>query len=331
MKKIKIHLLLVALFGGINYSPVMANSPTEPASNTSCSSAILTCDVASGHSFDNNTGDIPCGQSYVNLYYFFYTTGGNMSFQIDYTGGDDMENYQLYGPMPSNLIDACEQLNSNAAQLLSSNLTPANTYNVTVTSNPTQGLYMLVIKMDVCESGTISFDPRNGNYACEPNVPCENCIPSFELEPGKPYMISAWTKEANPDPEKTSYNQPQIQLSFPSVSSTPLVFSPSGVIIDGWQRIEAEFTVPTGATDLQLQLVVLSGEAYFDDIRIFPFDGSMKSYVYDPVTLRLMAELDERNFATFYEYDEEGKLVRVKKETERGVMTIQENKTFIKK
>ena len=38
-----------------------------------------------------------------------------------------------------------------------------------------------------------------------------------------------------------------------------------------------------------------------------------------------MAELDERNFATLYEYDEEGKLVRVKKETERGIMTIKEN------
>jgi hypothetical protein len=44
-----------------------------------------------------------------------------------------------------------------------------------------------------------------------------------------------------------------------------------------------------------------------------------------------MAELDERNYATFYEYDEEGKLIRVKKETEKGVMTIQENRDNIKK
>jgi hypothetical protein len=44
------------------------------------------------------------------------------------------------------------------------------------------------------------------------------------------------------------------------------------------------------------------------------------------MTLRLMAELDERNYAKLYEYDEEGKLIRVKKETEKGVMTIQENR-----
>jgi hypothetical protein len=39
-----------------------------------------------------------------------------------------------------------------------------------------------------------------------------------------------------------------------------------------------------------------------------------------------MAELDERNYAKLYEYDEEGKLIRVKKETEKGIMTIQENR-----
>ena len=52
----------------------------------------------------------------------------------------------------------------------------------------------------------------------------------------------------------------------------------------------------------------------------------MKSFVYDPITLRLMAEMDERNYATFYEYDEEGALTRVKKETVRGVKTIQESR-----
>jgi len=55
----------------------------------------------------------------------------------------------------------------------------------------------------------------------------------------------------------------------------------------------------------------------------------MKSYVYDPISKKLVAELDERNYATFYEYDEEGKLIRVKKETEKGIKTIQENRNSI--
>jgi hypothetical protein len=52
----------------------------------------------------------------------------------------------------------------------------------------------------------------------------------------------------------------------------------------------------------------------------------MKSYVYDPVSLRLWSELDDRNYATFYEYDEQGNLTRTKKETERGIITIQESR-----
>lgn len=71
----------------------------------------------------------------------------------------------------------------------------------------------------------------------------------------------------------------------------------------------------------------LSGFAYFDDIRVHPFDGSMVTYVYDPVSMRLVAQLDERNYSTMYEYDEEGRLKRVKKETEKGIMTIQETTT----
>ena len=67
---------------------------------------------------------------------------------------------------------------------------------------------------------------------------------------------------------------------------------------------------------------------YFDDIRIHPFNSNMKSYVYDPVNLKLMAELDPNNYATFYEYDEEGGLIRTKAETREGIKTINESRSF---
>ena len=50
----------------------------------------------------------------------------------------------------------------------------------------------------------------------------------------------------------------------------------------------------------------------------------MSSYVYDPVDLQLMAKLDENNHATLYEYDQEGALARVKKETVEGIVTLKE-------
>lgn len=164
--------------------------------------------------------------------------------------------------------------------------------------------------------------------------PCTDCA-SFDPESGT-YILSAWVKEgAIIDPNKLTYTKPTIKLDFYDgvLSTTSGAITATGNIIDGWQRIEREFTIPPPAittplasvsTTITLECVL--GDCFFDDIRIYPKVGSMKSYVYDPVNLRLVAELDERNYATMYEYDEEGKLVRVKKETEKGIMTIKENK-----
>ncbi|WP_396591859.1 immunoglobulin domain-containing protein [Allomuricauda sp. R78024] len=108
-----------------------------------------------------------------------------------------------------------------------------------------------------------------------------------------------------------------------------VLFQPKGAIIDGWQRISGDFTIPTNAANMKIYLKNDGSglNAYFDDVRMHPFDSNLKSFVYDPVTQRLQAELDENNYATFYEYDSEGGLVRVKKETERGVYTIQETRS----
>jgi hypothetical protein len=164
-----------------------------------------------------------------------------------------------------------------------------------------------------------------------PSIPCENCIGSFSPTKDKKYVLSLWAREDGNAGAKTTFTAPEAYIDFPS--SSPLQptlgpFTPSGAIIDGWQRIEAEFYLPPGTnySYVSLRLNCNTGDCNFDDIRIFPYDGSIKTYVYDGITLRLSAELDERNYATLYEYDEEGKLVRVKKETEKGIMTIQENK-----
>ena len=99
-------------------------------------------------------------------------------------------------------------------------------------------------------------------------------------------------------------------------------------MIEGWQRYESVVDIPFDATGLTLLLQASdSAVTYFDDIRFHPFNAEMKSYVYNPVNLRLMAEMDENNYATFYEYDDEGTLIRVKKETERGIMTVKETRS----
>jgi hypothetical protein len=145
------------------------------------------------------------------------------------------------------------------------------------------------------------------------------CPPEFTLLPNKKYIISVWTKEANAPLTALNYSNANVKVLLGN--SDGVVCKPTGPIIDGWQRIEQEFTTPSSYENLTLQF---SPNANFDDIRIFPADANMKSYVYNDQDYSLMATLDENNYATFYEYDGEKKLKRVKKETEKGVVTVQE-------
>ena len=153
---------------------------------------------------------------------------------------------------------------------------------------------------------------------------------SFQLDRGAKYVISAWVSEDLGYLPHT-YEHSFLELYFTDSSDeTPLVFYPSGAVINGWQRIYGVFTVPVISSIFKLDLVNDAGfdsSSYFDDIRVIPFNGNMKSFVYDAATQRLMAELDENNYATFYEYDTEGGLVRIKKETSRGIKTIQETRS----
>lgn len=143
------------------------------------------------------------------------------------------------------------------------------------------------------------------------------------------YLLSAWVKEGV-GCGITGYTKDSIVVSYTGSSAT-YVMKPAGPVIEGWQRFENKFKVPGKATAITVKLVAGSNTAYYDDIRMEPFAAEMKTYVYDPSSLRLLATLDENNYATIYEYNDEGILMRVKKETERGIMTIKESRSSYKR
>jgi hypothetical protein len=311
------------------------------AQNNNCENPQFIC-------FNNNTvvveddynysipGSSLCNPDPLKLYYFFETTSIGASSLLQISCATGMSGYRLYGPFTTPLSNACVAIASGPPS--SSSTTPSTFYTPVSLSSTAFGTYYLEVSVDAC-SGLVSIG-KNGTaqYNCnDGELPCENCIGSFAPKAGETYLLSAWVKEGSAPLSKTSFNFPSIDLVFTDLSPSSVTtlgpYVASGQIIDGWQRVEQEFTIPTGSDvmDIKLNCTSGSGDCYFDDIRIFPYDGSMKSYVYDPVTLRLVAELDERNYATMYEYDEEGKLVRIKKETERGIMTIQESKTNVVK
>lgn len=156
--------------------------------------------------------------------------------------------------------------------------------------------------------------------------------PSFALTPGTKYVFSTWVKE-DKDCLCESYTGNQVCFRFGMGNNNPdsiITAKPAGNIIEGWQRYEQVFTVPAAASGMSMILKSTGSSAvYFDDIRIHPYNAAMQSFVYNPLNLRLMAQLDENNYATYYEYDDEGTLIRLKKETERGVVTIKETRSSL--
>lgn len=155
----------------------------------------------------------------------------------------------------------------------------------------------------------------------------------LQLQGGKEYLLSAWLSindkhlvtpvlGSNLGIRVSYYDEDDVQLG-----DTLMV--PQGNIIEGWQKLESKFTYPENASYIELMFTPGTATTlYIDDLRLHPFDGNMQSYVYELDTYRLRAVIDENNYASRYFYDAEGNLYLVKKETEKGIRTIQESVSY---
>ncbi|MES2726829.1 MAG: hypothetical protein V4643_06980 [Bacteroidota bacterium] len=169
----------------------------------------------------------------------------------------------------------------------------------------------------------------------------KNAILPYYPKTGKQF-ISGWVKI-----DKAFYQNAASQAfcklevlnkTTNAVLTTTSIY-PSGPVINGWQRFQGEFNIPAPNTTTsqipdKLRLTLNSGSttqiAYFDDIRMHPVDANSKNYLYDEQQ-RVSVILDENNYATFYYYDHKGELAVVKRETEKGIVTITETRKLSSK
>lgn len=178
---------------------------------------------------------------------------------------------------------------------------------------------------------------HTGNYSLQLPANERIIIPQFDLEliPRKSYHIGAWVHHSDMytlSPENLKYTNQKDSIGILLIlPNNEKVFAfPSGEVINGWQRVEGTFTMPPGMrTEVQLGFV---GKQSFniDDIRIFPQNSAIQTYIYDPQNYKVRAVLDQNNYATIYQYDDEGNLFAIKKETIKGIKTIQVSNSHIK-
>jgi hypothetical protein len=179
-----------------------------------------------------------------------------------------------------------------------------------------------------------SLSTINGCAFTKPIPSSESMLnPIFSPASGKRMLFSAWVKEDCTSPcYKTDFTNTNIEI-WSGATNIGAAAGINGVkrvgnIIEGWQKIEGEFTIQNGATTAEIRFINSNAAPmYVDDIRMQPYNANVKSYVYDPINLRLVAELDANNYASFYEYDEEGTLIRTKAETKEGIKTIKETRS----
>lgn len=153
------------------------------------------------------------------------------------------------------------------------------------------------------------------------------------LDSGKVYLISAWVSVKNasvPIPKLADNLGIDVLVKDnKNVLLSTTVLTPSGSVIEGWQQVKGTFVCPNNNLHIDLKFKPGStGTAWYDDLRMHPNLGNMRSYVYDISDYRLRAILDEENFASFFYYDKEGNLYLTKKETEEGVKTLTENTSY---
>lgn len=162
-------------------------------------------------------------------------------------------------------------------------------------------------------TGTNSVKVLNGENLGFNSIPFDPESQLLQGIVGKEYVVSLWVNV------EESGSEGVLSIDGNSVST-----SNTRQIIDGWKKLEMKFVMPASSVLIDYSSI---GKTYIDDVRIGPYDGGMMTYVYDRKNLWLVAELDGLNYATFYNYDSEGNLVQVKKETENGIVTVQTSRS----
>lgn len=125
---------------------------------------------------------------------------------------------------------------------------------------------------------------------------------------------------------KSNLEQPAMNLSIGTTA--PVISLINVATVGEWTMYKGVITsqMLDNLTTVTVRLTGIAGGSivYIDDFKIQPKESQATCYVYDVATLRLITQFDDQHFGMFYQYNDEGKLIRKLVETEKGLKTIQE-------
>ncbi len=261
--------------------------------------------------------------------------------EVGFDGFEDYYNYynafvQPYQLHLNNYLDFADQINvltTNSAHPALTE-TQAHTGRFSLSFNSGQSV--------VLSHNLEGVDPEDLEPMPQPDIP--RCDPQTITSLNKlsftrkSHYISFWIKA------KTNLNDygtgvftfnitSKNGANVPTANTYVITKSP---VINGWQKFDIDVDIIrplVGPNKVEFSFSVPGGSLgfYIDDFRVQPKNSVMNTMVYDPKSTRMWASMDERNFATIFEYDTEGNLVRTKKESVNGIYTLNETRKAIKK
>lgn len=162
-------------------------------------------------------------------------------------------------------------------------------------------------------------EKHTGNYSLY--IPSGASGFSCELFPkqSRYYRVSFWVHESG----VSNFDLNQVNWVGNSGDATNHDISSKKTQSGEWYLVDKIIDIEN-SDRVELEINATGGNIYVDDFRVHPVDASMVSYVYNDFG-QLSYLLDADNLFTYYEYNVDGKLAKVEKETFRsGVVKIQD-------
>jgi hypothetical protein len=148
-------------------------------------------------------------------------------------------------------------------------------------------------------------------------------VPGAEIN--RNYVAMVWVHKSSPTQTTLTATQ-NFTTGSPVSYSVSMANASTMVQAGNWVLLKTP-VIP--ASSICKSIVVsmgntsTSGLAYYDDFRVQPATANMEASVFDHVHDRLMAKLNKDNIATFYDYDDRDRLVKVRSEVENlGPVTV---------
>lgn len=247
---------------------------------------------------------------------------GNARYhEIDFTSFEDnnAQNLELHdGIIPKFPCTTC-----GCSQLIvgsvNSTVGEAHTGKHMIQATSTQGLVYKIYAKPAAD-----LQPGSEWTGAVVKVNAKHVYPQYNFLANKTYKLSFWVKGVSANDANGLVT---VKCSHPITGKITNYTEASftSPLIEKWRL--CEILIPLDEIDfseMEIKIKDASQTIYIDDIRLIPDDADAKSFVYDFKSLRLISELDENHFATFYDYDDAGNLIRIRKETEKGIITLKE-------